>query len=80
MLRKTVSIVATGSVNRLLQKYPQTMVGKHPVDSLQKKKNSCTRDTAQNKVLYSATGSLSCGVHHYFKRRNTRVKGTCDKR
>jgi hypothetical protein len=40
---------ATGIVKRGIKKYLETIPGKHSIDSLQKKKNSCTRNITHYK-------------------------------
>jgi len=44
-----VIVETTGNVIKELKKYLETIRGKHSIDSVQKKKNSCTRDIAHNK-------------------------------
>jgi hypothetical protein len=60
-----VIIGATGIVTRGLEKYMETIPGKHSIDSVQKTAVHIIR-----KVLQSE--SLSGAVHHWFKRKSTR--------
>jgi hypothetical protein len=66
-----VIIGATGIVTRGQKKYLEKIVGKHSIDSLQKTAALGTSHIIR-KVLQSETGSLSGGVHIWFKRKSTR--------
>jgi hypothetical protein len=62
---------ATGIVTKGLQKYLETIPGKHSINSLQKTAVLGASHIIR-KVLQSETWSLSDGVHHWFKRKSTR--------
>jgi hypothetical protein len=64
-----VIIGATGIVTKGLQKYLETIPGKH---FLYKKKAVLGTSHIIRKVLQSETLSLGGGVHHWFKRKSTR--------
>jgi hypothetical protein len=76
-----VIVETTGNVIKELKKYLETIRGKHSTDSVQKKKTAVLGTSLiTRKVLQSETGSLSNGVHRWFKGRSTRRKEYCDKR
>jgi hypothetical protein len=72
-------ISETRIVAKVLKNYPETISGKHPIDSLQ---NIAVQGTSHilRRVLQSETSSLSGEVHHWLKTRSTRGKETCGKR
>jgi hypothetical protein len=74
-----VIIGATEIVTEGLKKYLETRPGNHSTNSLKKKalpgKSHIKREEPQ-----SETGSLSGGVHNWFKGRSTRGKETYDNR
>jgi hypothetical protein len=72
-----VIIRAMGIVTKGLNKYLETIVGKHSIHSLQKQ--PCQEHHIRRKVLQSETWSLSGGVCRWLKRRGIRGK-TRDKR
>jgi hypothetical protein len=67
-----------GIVTKGLQKYMETIPGKHSTNSLQKPAVLWISHITR-KVLQYGTWRMSGGMHHWFKRRSTRGKETCDK-
>jgi len=68
-----VIIGATGIVTRSLRKNLETVPGKHSIDSLQKAAILGTSHIIR-KVLQCEAGSVSVGVHRWFKRTTVKKK------